>query len=74
MPATKDEIKVIAQEVAEHYFGLMKEYVTKEVQLHTAQCKANKYTKLMGLLYSVIGGVLVGLIMWVSTLFHTFML
>jgi hypothetical protein len=65
MPATKDEIKVIAHEVAEHYFGLMKEYVDKEIQLHTAQCSARKFSKLMGMIWAVIGGVCVAMFNWI---------
>lgn len=61
---TKDEIKVIAQEVAEHYFGLMKDYVEKEVELHTAKCSAGKFNKLMSLIAGIIGGGFVAVLNW----------
>ena len=60
----QDEIKVIAQEVAEHYFGLMKEYVEKEVQLHTARCSAGKFSKFVGFISGIIGGGAVAFISW----------
>lgn len=65
MTPTHDEIKVIAQEVAERYFGLMKEYVEKEVQLHAAQCSASKFSKLMGIVCAVIGGGCVAVVNWI---------
>jgi hypothetical protein len=64
MPTTKDEIKVIAQEVAEHYFGLMKEYVEKEIQYHEARCTAATFSKVMGLISAVIGGSCVAVVNW----------
>jgi hypothetical protein len=65
MPATKDEIKVIAHEVAEHYFGLMKEYVDKEIELHTAKCSARKFSKIMGIIYAIVGGSCVAVVNWI---------
>jgi hypothetical protein len=67
---TKDEIKVIAQEVAEHYFGLMKEYTEKEIQLHTARCSAGKFSKLMALISGIIGGCCVAVFGWVLNHFR----
>lgn len=64
MPATRDEIKVIAHEVAEHYFSLMKEYVEKEIQLHTAKCSVRKFSKIMGVIYAVVGGCCVAVFNW----------
>lgn len=60
----KDEIRVVAQEVAEHYFGLMKEYLEKEIQLHTAQCTAGKFSKLSNFLSAIFGGGIVAVINW----------
>lgn len=64
MTPTRDEIKVIAQEVAEHYFGLMKEYTEKEIKYHEARCSAAKFSKLMGLVAAVIGGSCVAVVNW----------
>ncbi len=64
MPPTKDEIRLIAQEVGERYFGLMKEYVEKEVQLHAARCTAGKFSKIISIISAVIGGILVAMFNW----------
>jgi hypothetical protein len=64
MPPTKDEITVIAHEVAEHYFGLMKEYIEKEIQLHTARCSAGKFSKIMALVSGIVGGCFVAIFNW----------
>jgi hypothetical protein len=64
MTASKDEIKVIAQEVAERYFGIMKEYVAKEVQLHTANCTAGKLHKMTNFISGIIGGGIVAAFNW----------
>lgn len=64
MPPTKDEIKVIAQETAEHYFNLTKEYIAKEIELHTAQCSAGKFSKFTSLVAGIIGGGCVAVINW----------
>lgn len=66
MPPTKDEIKVIAQEVAEHYFGLMKEYVGKEIKLHIAQCAASKWGWFKSFLSGITGGVIVGIVVGIT--------
>ena len=59
-----DLVKLIAIEVAEHYFGLQKEYVSKEMTLHVAQCAAQKYGWLKSLGSAVLGGVIVGVLLW----------
>lgn len=60
----KDEIRIVAQEVAERYFGLMKEYLEKEIQLHTAKCTAGKFSKLSSFLSATFGGCIVALVNW----------
>jgi len=63
-PSNHDEIKIIAQEVAEHYFKIMKEYVQIEVRLHKAECTVGKFTKVMGVVCAVIGGACVAVFNW----------
>jgi len=65
MPPTEDEITIIAQKVAEKYFGIMKEYVRTEIRLHKAECSVGKFSKIMGVVCAVIGGGCVAVINWV---------
>ena len=67
-PMTDEQIKVlienVATKIAEHYFGIMKEYIGKEMTLHVAQCAAQKYGWLKSLGSAVLGGVIVGVLLW----------
>ena len=68
MALTKDEmeqvVELIAIRVAERYFGIMKEYINGQINLHTAQCAAAKYGWVKSIASAVLGGVIVGVIMW----------
>ena len=57
-----DLVKLIAIEVAEHYFGLQKEYVSKEMTLHVAQCAASKYGWAKSVAAAIAGGTVTGII------------
>ena len=64
MSSHEDEIEVIANKVAERYFGITKEYVQTVVRLHKAECTVGKATKLLSFISGVIGGACVAFIGW----------
>lgn len=66
---TEREIERLAELVAikvnEQYLKIVKEMIKSAVILHVAQCAAGKYAWLKSLGSAVVGGVVVGVILWI---------
>jgi len=56
--------ELISIKVAEKYFKITKEYIQKEIELHTLQCSNRKFSKVLAVVCAVIGGVCVGFFNW----------
>jgi hypothetical protein len=60
--------ELIAIKVAEKYVIIMEKHVKTQIELHAAQCKAGKYSKVfcavLGFLGAVVGGCFVALFGW----------
>jgi len=56
--------ELIAIKVCEKYVLIMKDYVKKEVELHTLQCSVGKFTKALSVISAVICGCCVALFAW----------
>ena len=69
MTMTEREIERLAElvsiKVSERYLLISKELVKNEIVLHVAQCKAGKFSKLMGVVCAVIGGSAVAIVNWI---------
>ena len=65
-PMTDEQIKIlienVATKIAEHYFGIMKDYIGKEMTLHVAQCAASKYGWAKSVAAAIAGGTVTGII------------
>lgn len=59
--------ELIAIKVAEKYVVIMKEYVSKEIQIHAFKCAAGKWGWFKSFISAVCGGVIVGLLLWITT-------
>lgn len=56
--------ELVAIKVSERYLLINKAGMKAEIALHRAECKAGKFTKLMGVAYAIVGGVVVAVINW----------
>jgi len=69
MTMTEREIERLAElvaiKVSERYLLISKELVEDKIELHVAECSARKFSKLMGVVYAVIGGSLVAAFNWI---------
>lgn len=57
--------ELVAIKVNEQYLKIVKEMIKGAVTLHVAQCAAGKYAWLKSLGSAVVGGVVVGVILWI---------
>lgn len=59
--------ELIAIKTSESYFKIIKEHIQTQIMLHAANCAANKYSFWKQFFSAIIGGIVVGLIMWKLT-------
>ena len=56
--------ELIAIKVAEKYLVIVKEHVETTIKLHAFQCAAGKWGWFKSTLSAIMGGVMVGAILW----------
>lgn len=56
--------ELVAIKVSERYLIISKELVKNEIKLHVVSCAANKFSKIMGIVFAVIGGSCVAVVNW----------
>jgi len=56
--------ELIAIKVNERYLEIVKKMIAASIKLHVAECAAGKYLWIRSLVSSVVGGVVVGVILY----------
>lgn len=57
--------ELVAIKVSERYLMISKEQMKNAIRTHHAECAAGKFSKLMGLVFAVIGGTAVAVVNWI---------
>lgn len=56
--------ELISIKTAEKYLEITEKYTNTQIRLHAAQCVAKKFVAVKNLVSGILGGVVVGLIIW----------
>jgi len=56
--------ELISIKTSEKYLKITKEFIDNQISLHSAQCEAKKFTAIKNLVSGILGGIVVGVIIW----------
>lgn len=56
--------ELISIKTADKYLEITKEFIDNQIRLHSAQCEAKKFTSIKNLVSGILGGIVVGVIIW----------
>jgi len=65
---TEREIERLAElisiRVNEKYLAITRTLIDEKIQTHKLECEAGKFSKVMGIVFAVIGGTVVAMVNW----------
>ena len=56
--------ELISIKTSEKYLAVTKEFIDTQIRLHSAQCEAKKFMAIKNLVSGILGGIVVGVIIW----------
>jgi len=57
--------ELISIKTSEKYLTITKEFIDNQIKLHSAQCEAKKFTSVKNFVSGIIGGIVVGFVIWI---------
>lgn len=56
--------ELISIKTSEKYLKITKEFIDNQIKLHAAQCEAKKFASIKNFISGILGGIVVGAIIW----------
>ena len=56
--------ELISIKTSEKYLKITKEFIDNQIKLHSAQCEAKKFVSIKNFISGILGGIVVGVIIW----------
>ena len=56
--------ELISIKTSEKYLAVTKEFIDTQISLHAAQCEAKKFVSVKNFVSGILGGIVVGVIIW----------